>query len=123
LKDIAQCWPGKARDVDHREACMRFLTVSVFAFLACACGGAEVNVRNQSSTRLEGVVISAQGVSAAIDAVEPSAERKTSICPKGEAGSIELSFLANGAQHQSKHSLYFEMQLVLQSPTQCFTRV
>ena len=87
---------------------MRFLALSILAFVACACGGAEVTVRNQSSTRLQDVVISAAGDSAEIDAVEPSAEGKTSICPKGETGSLALSFVANGKQHQSKHSLYFE---------------
>ena len=87
---------------------MRFLLLSVFAFAAYACGGAEVNVRNQSSTRLQDVVISAEGDSAAIDAVEPSAERSTSICPEGETGSLELSFTVNGKEHRSRHSLYFE---------------
>jgi hypothetical protein len=87
---------------------MRILILSVFAFAAYACGGAEVNVRNQSSTRLQDVVISAEGDSAAIDAVEPSAGGKTTICPKGETGSLELSFMADGKWHHSKHSLYFE---------------
>jgi hypothetical protein len=58
----------------------------VFAFLACACGAAEVSVRNQSSTRLQKVVISSRGASATIDAVEPSAENKTSICSQGRGG-------------------------------------
>jgi hypothetical protein len=87
---------------------MRYLIVSMFPLVVCACGGAEVRVQNRSSTRLEEVVISAQGDSAAIDVVEPSAERKTAICPRGEAGSLELSFRANGTQQRSAHPLYFE---------------
>jgi len=78
------------------------------AILSSACGGAGVEVRNQSAVRLEDVVISAEGKSARIASIDSKAVGKTSICPAGEAGSIDLSFRAEGRVHTSEHALYFE---------------
>ena len=87
---------------------MRLVAVSELAFLTCACDGAQVDVRNQSSTRLQEVVVTAGGDSATIDVVEPSAERKTWICPEGEAGELRVAFIADGRQYRSNHSQYLE---------------
>ena len=87
---------------------MRLLPILAFAALSGACGGAGVEVRNQSAVRLDDVIISAGGKSATIARVESRARERTSICPKGEAGTLGLSFRANGQVHTSEHALYFE---------------
>jgi hypothetical protein len=87
---------------------MRLLTILAFAILGGACGGAGVQVRNRSAVRLDDVVISANGRSATIEKVESQAEERTSICPKGEAGTLGVSFRANGQVHTSEQALYFE---------------
>ena len=76
--------------------------------LAAGCRGADVNVRNLSSTRLENVTISANGAAANIDRIEPGADGRTSLCPRGEAGSADVSFRANGREHRRQLELYFE---------------
>jgi hypothetical protein len=78
------------------------------AILSSACGGAGVEVRNQSAVRLDDVVISAKGKSARIASIDSQAVGKTSICPAGEAGKVDLSFRAEGRVHTSEHPLYFE---------------
>jgi hypothetical protein len=73
-----------------------------------ACHGAGVDVRNDSPARLEEVVISANGDSATIESIEPGTSRAGSLCPKGEAGELELSFRADGKPYRSKTPVYFE---------------
>ena len=43
-----------------------------------------------------------------IDVIEASEEQTTSICPKGEAGLLGLSFRANGNDFQREIPPYFE---------------
>jgi hypothetical protein len=87
---------------------VRFTILFGLAFIVSACGGAQVAVRNQSSTRLQDVTVVAAGDSVKINLVEPSSEQRTSICPKGEAGSIQLSFTADGQVYRTEEALYFE---------------
>jgi hypothetical protein len=78
------------------------------AILSSACGGAGIEVRNQSAVRLDDVVISANGKSARIASIDSQTVGKTSICPAGEAGKVDLSFRAEDRLHSSEHALYFE---------------
>jgi len=87
---------------------MRILAICTLGFVLCACRGAQVTVLNRSEARLEKVVVSARGDSKTIDAIEASEEQTTSICPKGEAGTLELSFMANGNDYKRDTPLYFE---------------
>jgi hypothetical protein len=82
--------------------------ILAFSILSSACGGAGVEVRNQSAVRLEDVVISAKGVSARMSGIDSQTVGKTSLCPAGEAGEVDLSFQSAGRVHTSKHALYFE---------------
>ena len=87
---------------------MRILAICTLGLLFCACRGAQVNVLNRSSARLEQVVVSAPGDSVTIDAIEASGEETISICPKGEAGVLGLSFKVNGNDYNKDTPLYFE---------------
>ncbi|HET9703954.1 MAG TPA: hypothetical protein VFP85_07975 [Vicinamibacterales bacterium] len=87
---------------------MRILAVCTLGLLLCACRGAAVNLLNRSSTRLEQVVVTAGGDSVTIEAVEPFGEQTISICPKGEAGVLGLSFKAKGNDYNKDTPLYFE---------------
>ena len=78
------------------------------SIVSSACGGAGVEVRNQSAVRLEDVVISANGVSARMSGIDSQTVGTTSLCPEGEAGEVDLSFRAAGRVHTSKHAVYFE---------------
>jgi len=77
------------------------------AIIGTACGGARIEVRNHSMVRLEQVVISAQGSSATIAGIDSQAVEKTAICPKGEAGTLEITFRADGTIHRSEPAAYF----------------
>ena len=87
---------------------MRILVVCTLVFCFCACRGAQVNVLNRSSARLNQVVVSAPGDSVTIGAIEASGQKAISICPKGEAGALGLSFKVNGGDHSENIPLYFE---------------
>ena len=87
---------------------MRYPIFFGLVFIGSACGGAQIDIRNQSSTRLQDVTVAARGASSSIKLVEPRSEQHTSICPKGEAGVLEVSFTANGKVYRSEESLYFE---------------
>lgn len=87
---------------------MRILAVCTLGLILCACRGAQVSVLNRSSARLERVVVSAGGDSMTIEAIAPSSEQSTSICPKGEVGLLGLSFKANGNDYKRDTPLYFE---------------
>jgi hypothetical protein len=76
--------------------------------LMVACSGARLEIRNQSSSRLHDVTIVATGTSVAVGSIEPSASKISSICPKGEAGSLRISFRAGDKVFQSDKPLYFE---------------
>ena len=87
---------------------MRFALVFVVAMICSACGGAQVDIRNRSSAQLRDVTITATADSAKISVVESMSEQRTSICPKGETGAIQVSFTANGQAYRSDQPLYFE---------------
>ena len=87
---------------------MRFTIFFPLVFIGSACGGAQVDIRNQSSTRLHDVTFVARGASAEVSLVEPKSEQRTSLCPKGEAGAIQVSFIANGQTYRREQGLYFE---------------
>ena len=52
--------------------------------------------------------VSGGGDRVKVDFVEPMGQRRTLLCPKGEAGSIEVSFTARGENHRSTQPAYFE---------------
>ena len=79
------------------------------AMLLCCCSEAQVQIKNNSSVPLEDVAITAGERSGeVVKRIEPFAEGKTTICPRGEAGTFALSFKANGQIYRSQHGLYFE---------------
>jgi hypothetical protein len=43
-----------------------------------------------------------------VDFVAPMGRRRTLLCPKGEAGSFEVSFTAGREMYRSTQSAYFE---------------
>lgn len=86
----------------------RSCVMLVLALVASGCGRAEVSINNHSSTRLLDLFVSASGDRVKVDFVEPMGQRRTLLCPEGEAGSFELSFTARGKTHRSAHSAYFE---------------
>lgn len=87
---------------------MRSTIFVALVFIGSACGGAQVDIRNQSSARLHDVTVVARDASAVVNFVEPKSEQRTSICPKGEAGAIQVSFVANGQIYRGAQALYFE---------------
>jgi hypothetical protein len=86
---------------------VRIVAVLGLSFLA-ACSGARLEIRNQSSSRLQDVTIVATGTSLAVGSIEPSASKISSICPKGEAGALRISFRAGDKVFQSEKPVYFE---------------
>ena len=82
--------------------------IIAFSIVSSACGGAGVEVRNQSAVRLEDVVISAKEASTRMPGIDSQTVGKTSLCPAGEAGEVDLSFRAAGRVYTSEHALYFE---------------
>ena len=87
---------------------MRFAIIFALVLVGSACGGAQVNILNQSSAPLQDVTVEARGVLAEVKVVEPKSAQRTSICPKGEAGALQVSFKANGQSYRSEQALYFE---------------
>ena len=87
---------------------MRIFAICTLGLLFCACRGAQVNVLNRSSARLEQVLVLAPGDSVTIDSIEAFAEQAIAICPKGEAGILGLSFKVNGSDYNKDIPLYFE---------------
>jgi hypothetical protein len=67
-----------------------------------------LEIRNQSSSRLQDVTIVATGTSLAVGSIEPLASKISSICPTGEAGVLHISFRAGEKVFQSEKPLYFE---------------
>jgi hypothetical protein len=86
--------------------------IGALALVTTACGGAEVAVSNHSSTPLDDVVISARDASRKIDRIDAGSTARRFLCPRGEAGSIDISFRANGQQHQHQTPLYFECEVL-----------
>lgn len=87
---------------------LRAVGCALLLSVVSACNGAHVVVRNHSRVRLQNVTVSAKGASESIGTVDPGGERRTALCPKGEAGSTELSFIAEGWQHRRQLPVYFE---------------
>src|SRR5262245_22709199 len=87
---------------------MRFALLFPLVLIASACGGAQVNILNQSSTPLQDFTVEARGALVEVKAVGPKSGQRTSICPKGEAGALQVSFKANGRSYRSEQALYFE---------------
>jgi hypothetical protein len=82
--------------------------ISVAIVVATGCGGAEISVRNHSSMPLQDVIIAAAGSSTTIELIAPESDERTSLCPRGEAGSADFSFRANGQQYRHQLAVYFE---------------
>jgi len=80
----------------------------LLTLVASGCGRAEVYIDNHSSTRLLDLFVSAGGDRVKVDFVEPMGRRRTLLCPKGEAGSFEVSFTAGREMYRSTQSAYFE---------------
>jgi len=87
---------------------MRTLILLGLAAGAAACGGAQVEIDNRSSSRLQDVTIAAGGSSSTVAAMAPATKKALSICPQGEAGALQLSFRVEDHVHRSEHPLYFE---------------
>jgi hypothetical protein len=86
---------------------MRYVSVIALVF-AAACRGAQVDVRNRSSEILQDVTISARQASSTLDRISPGDSRRTSLCPQGEAGGVDISFKVNGQPHHEQRPVYFE---------------
>jgi hypothetical protein len=90
------------------HAIPRRSVIAFAALLAAGCRGAQVDVRNRSSETLQGVVISANGASTTIGRIAAGDTRQRFLCPRGEAGSVDVSFQANGQIHRQRRPVYFE---------------
>jgi len=76
--------------------------------LAAGCRGAQVDVHNHSSETLQEVTVSAAGASTTFARIPPGDNRRRSLCPRGEAGSVDVAFTANGQSHRQQLPVYFE---------------
>ena len=79
--------------------------------LALAAGGcrrAVVYIDNHSSSRLLDLFVTAGGDRVKVDFVEPMGRRRALLCPRGEAGSFEITFTAGREMYRSTQSAYFE---------------
>jgi hypothetical protein len=76
--------------------------------LAVGCRGAQIDVRIQSSEILRNVVVSANGSSTTIGRIAAGDTRQRFLCPRGEAGSVDVSFQVNGQIHRQRRPVYFE---------------
>jgi hypothetical protein len=89
----------------------RLTIVCLLAFCTWVAGcarSAEVFVINHSSIRLLDVVVTAADSSTLVDFVEPMNQRRLLLCPKGEAGSLQISFTAAKTMYKATQELYFE---------------
>lgn len=91
----------------HRRWAMGLLLNASLALTGCS-GGARVTLHNQSGARLSEVSITSGDVSVSLGTVEPGDTLDGSICPRGEAGRLEVAFTANGEKRQGSAPLYFE---------------
>jgi hypothetical protein len=91
---------------------VRALALVGVAGVAAGCSGAQVHVRNHSAVALHDVEIATNGATARIDSVAAASEATTSLCPRGEAGRFELSFMASGQEYRSEQSGYFECDVL-----------
>jgi hypothetical protein len=83
-----------------------FLT-ALLALTACG-GGARVAFHNQSDARLTEVSITGGHESVPLGSIEPGDTLETSICPRGEAGRLDVAFTVNGGRRLGSVPLYFE---------------
>jgi hypothetical protein len=88
-------------------------SVIAFAALLAACSrGAQVDVRNHSSEVLRNVVVSANGSSTTIGRIPAGDTRQRFLCPRGEAGRVDVAFRENGRPHRQELAVYFECDVL-----------
>ena|SRR5215813_9133208 len=75
---------------------------------AGGCRGAQVDVHNESSEVLRDIAVSAKGASTTIGRIGAGDTRRRFLCPRGEAGTLDVSFEANGQRHRQQRPVYFE---------------
>jgi len=78
------------------------------AIAGAGCRGAQIDVRNHSSEALQGVVIRAKDATTTITRIGSGDTRRRFLCPRGEAGNVDVSFRENGRQHRQEVPVYFE---------------